>query len=422
MKKKLVFLNLVRTSGDAHPINYLYLAAMVKDMVDIKLIDINFDDIMKELLDYSPDFICFSSTTQEYLNTIKFAKEIRKSFPDAIFIIGGIHVSTTNDKDNVFNYIIKGDGEYQLLAIVDDREPIQRDIVNLDELPEPDYTILNDGYFRKIRQRSLKGKHSEAMIITSRHCPYSCSFCASTNYGKYQTHSADYIFNIIKKLYDKGVDVFNIVDDLFVINKKMIKELIILTKDMNIYFKCHSRTDIFNDEIAILLKELGVYFITFGVESGSQKTLDILNKCCKVSDNYRAISLAKRYGFYVIANLIVGIPGEKIEDIQETYKLYKYMKKNMVDEISLYTLVPFPATIFWRDDYELDKANFDYSNFDNPQLLDKDVDLKQFRKLCKKMLGSTKRRIIKQAVIRIFIEPRNIKFESIKNFVKELWR
>jgi len=119
------------------------------------------------------------------------------------------------------------------------------------------------------------------------------------------------------------------------------------------------------------------------------------------------VVVATKYGFQVVANIIIGVPGEKIEDLKDTYAFFKFCQKHNCYDIPVYVLVPFPGTTVWQiavdrgkikpcDNWEFfDEAVFTMNNLKNPLLLDPDVPLKKFQKYYFKMVSAMKKENVK---------------------------
>jgi radical SAM superfamily enzyme YgiQ (UPF0313 family) len=160
---------------------------------------------------------------------------------------------------------------------------------------------------------------------------------------------------------DFGVREILIYDDFFSIDKRRVAEIAGLKKKEplldGIRFESLSRVDNFDDEMAGLLSDMGVYRVAFGMESGCQKTLDYLkNRKVKLEQISAAVRAAKKFGFQCVGTFIIGAPYESAEDIRETFKFIKSLGLKSV-QITIAT--PFPGTALWADGRAVGKITGD---------------------------------------------------------------
>lgn len=221
----------------------------------------------------------------------------------------------------------------------------------------------------------LMGKKARiGFLFTSRGCPYRCVFCASSAFwDTVRFHSAERIVDEIKQLIDDfKVEAVSIADDLFTVNKDRIRRIVeglrkceILGKVM---FVVNSRTNLVDEELCSILKEMGVVTVGFGFESGSEKVLKYLKQdTVTMEDNKRAIKLCKKYGFSVQGSLMFASPHETIDDMRDTLKFMDWMKQAGADGIWYFITTPFPGTELWKycKDRGLVNINMDWDKL-NP--------------------------------------------------------
>jgi radical SAM superfamily enzyme YgiQ (UPF0313 family) len=164
---------------------------------------------------------------------------------------------------------------------------------------------------------------------TSRGCPFQCSFCSVHSvWGKECTMlSADRIIEEIEYVITTfGVKGIYFREDNFTMNKKRIEEFceLILKRNLRFSWACESRADTLCDKNLLkLMHRAGLSAVYIGAESGSQRILDMLNKNISVEDIEQSIRLCKKHNIKTYCSLIVGIPGETIEDYLMTEKMIK---------------------------------------------------------------------------------------------------
>ncbi len=119
----------------------------------------------------------------------------------------------------------------------------------------------------------------------------------------------------------------------------------LIEADLKIKYKISSRVDSIDDELISYLKKSGCYRIYFGVESGSQKILDYLQKGIKIEQIKNAFSLSKKYRIDACAYIMIGVPTESKEDIEKTIKLVNEIKP---DHLHCSICTPMPKTFLYQ--------------------------------------------------------------------------
>lgn len=207
---------------------------------------------------------------------------------------------------------------------------------NLDDSPFPAYDCLPQSWIET--------------LITSRGCPYDCIFCSTTRYWKQlRLHSAERVIadasHIITARKPKLL-IFS--DDLFVASKRRLLAIAEGFKKKGILgsvpMSCSARANLIDDEVAEVLKHIGIVNVAFGFESGDVETLRYLKGTnVTVEDNYRAIDIMHRHNIKVHGFFIIGAPFETKEQIQNTFALAK-----RTDTFDFSFLTPYPGTPLWE--------------------------------------------------------------------------
>lgn len=354
----------------------LYISSYLKrniPSIETIYIDLSVDNL-SVLLDYSSSckFFCFSTYTANYSLTKEIVYLLKKkTSPDTLFVAGGHHSSALPEEvSKDFDYVIVGEGESALLKLyrsIEQQKPPTEKIIkgeciqNLDEVGWIDYSIVKMERYT----RTVNGQKSIS-ILTSRGCPYRCNFCNSYLMKTYKTvrfRSAKDVFGEIIALNKQyGISSFRIQDDIFSINTTRLKELSDLLEPYHFSFRCFARIDNINEEILGYFKKMGVFHLSFGVESGCQTILDLMNKGITVDQIRNSILLAKKYGMKCRAYLIAGYPGETDETIDETINL---MREVQPDDISIYPLIPYPGTRLFHhpEEFNITYIDKDFSKY-----------------------------------------------------------
>jgi len=217
-------------------------------------------------------------------------------------------------------------------------------------------------------------------IASSRGCPYQCAFCGLAR-SKYRKFPATYVVQELLEMKERyGMKAVIFQDDLFVADKKRLKEIVdlIVKHRLNeeLSFMVSLRADLIDETVLELLKTMNVKSIFMGIESGSPKVLNFLkNLTISVPEMQSAIDLCHRYSIQIEGSFIIGTPMEKQQDLEATYNfIYNNFIDGKLDMIAVYILTPFPGTRVWKmakakglvDDYmDWSKLNlFTINDFD----------------------------------------------------------
>ncbi|MGI6218105.1 MAG: B12-binding domain-containing radical SAM protein, partial [Coriobacteriales bacterium] len=253
-------------------------------------------------------------------------------------IIGGMHASALPEEAlEHADQVIVGEGENVILDVVEGRitDPIVRTdpICDLDTVPFPDYSIL---------KTPLKC----ANIMTSRGCPFRCTFCTTSRmFAPYRKRSVDNVIDEIKMCHELGFEYMNFEDDNFTADKERAKEICRRIIDENLQFKetfFFGRTDMADDpELLDLLAEAHLTRVLIGIESLNQEALDNIDKKADVVKIREACQGCWDHGIRVIASLVLGIDTDGPEDIR---RAYRFAKSIGAYQIQPAILTPFPGT------------------------------------------------------------------------------
>lgn len=344
------------------------------------------DDVAESIIETEPDLIGFTSYTPT-MSFVNYVSRKIKSKCNTPILLGGPHPTSLPElslKESQADFVIQGEGELTILKLInnlDSSEKICRGerIESLDELPYPARHLLNtEDYY----------KEAFGYIITSRGCPFQCIFCASHKIWGHKTRyrSVDNIVDEIIEVQDRyNLNSFRFADDLFPISHKRMKLFAdtLESRDCRIRFRCGSRADITSLGILTELKRAGCDEISFGVESGSQRILDLIDKGITLEKIRNTIKMTKDLGIKTTVFFMIGHPTETIEDIEQSISLIEELD---ADRTHLNLVMPLPGTKLaeyagelpreWWKYYFHGKTFCNISNVDNSKLD------QYFRKIC----------------------------------------
>jgi radical SAM superfamily enzyme YgiQ (UPF0313 family) len=232
-------------------------------------------------------------------------------------------------------------------------------IQNLDDIPFPACDLLpmdiylknpiwgdvasnSSGFRRDVTvNRSMN-------IISSRGCPFACKYCYHL-FGRsnYRFRSAQNVVDEIEILVDRyGVDFIGFVDDNMMASEKRLLEFCDLMekKRFPVTWGCHGRVTSAKPLVLKRMAEAGCVWIGYGIESGSQKILDAMNKRASVEQAKQAIIHTRNAGIYPNTTFIFGYPGETVHTVQQTIDF----KKEMEIECGSFFATPYPGASLYE--------------------------------------------------------------------------
>lgn len=353
------------------PLGLLYIASILKkDGYDVSVIDLSFynRESWKSVIPWA-DIYAITILTASFHRSIVIKEICKKKNPNSIMIAGGPHPTALPEETSKnFDIIVVGEAERIIKEVIDykGKYPIifygNKSLMDINDIPFPDRDLVPI----KEYTRKVNGVNATS-IIASRGCPYSCSYCInSTKYlfSKVRFRSIDNIIREMKEIIFKyQFKSFVFYDDTFTIRPDLY-ELLKEIKKLNITFRCNGNARKDTYELFLKLYDAGCVEIDFGIESGSQKILDIIGKKVTVAQNRLAIYQAKKAGLMVKSFLMVGSPGENWDTIKETVK---FMNDTRPQYWTLFNFVPLPGCDIYNnpDKYNIKIVNKDYNKYFN---------------------------------------------------------
>lgn len=317
------------------------------------------------------DIYGITACTPQYPAALRMAEIVKK---DTNFVvIGGIHATSLPDRclgEGKFDAVVMGEGEHTLLSLVRNPRPGKwawKLEPNIDVFPHPDLDAVDEEsyYTFALHSPDIKNQPRGMQIVTSRGCFAKCAFCASKFFWKRRVryHSVEYMDKWLAYLVGRGYRHLYLVDESFIISKpRAIAMCALLGKyhEINgLLWRTSARADSLTHGVLEAMYSSGCRQVDIGLESGSQRILDLLNKGETVEQISWAIKEAGKIGMDVKASLMVGLPTETEEDVELTVKFIE--KHPEIGSVSLATFQPLPGCdIFFNPE----KYNFKYEMAD----------------------------------------------------------
>lgn len=320
-----------------------------------------------------PEMVGFSATTSGFMDAIEIATYIRQRRPEIKIVFGNVHVSSLGapilEEFQEIDYLVIGEGEGALLNLADGKplneignliyrneqgkiivNPRRDRILDLDELPFPAYEKLAGFPHAYHLPLFAYEKRYGATMITSRGCPYTCSFCDRTVFERlYKTNSAQYTYDHMKYLRDKfGVYHINMYDDLFTAKKQRVMDLceLLIENPLDIQWNCAIRTGHTSDEMLAKLKLAGVLMVSMGIESADPEMMERHKAGVTleaVRDTVRQIHAAdmRAKGLFIF-----GMPGETPETVKTSSDFILSLE---LDEMNMTKFSPLHGAPIWDE-------------------------------------------------------------------------
>jgi anaerobic magnesium-protoporphyrin IX monomethyl ester cyclase len=410
------------------PLGVAYLAAVLRDACEVKVLDaavegyhheektgpgnfrygLPFAEIEKRIAEVQPDLVgisCISSS--QFQNVLEICRSAKRVDREILTITGGSHPTFLPESSLAhpeLDLVARGEGEFTLRELVTasrqgrgpegiaglayrrngqvlvapDRTPAP-----LDEIPFParDLFPLEKYFFSSLPMGSVYKRKPFINLITSRGCPYRCTFCSSTTFwgNAYRTRSVENVLEEMDYLVNKlGVREFKFFDDNLTADQARAREIFqgMIARRFNVTWNTPNGIHVthLDDELLDLMKASGCYELTLAVESGDPDVLrNIIHKPTKLAEVEAAAKLMRKKGIGSHGFFIIGFPGETREQIQRTLDFSRQLD---LDRISCFTANPLPGTELYRickekgyisDDYSFDLIDYLEGRLDTPE-------------------------------------------------------
>lgn len=381
------------------PLGLAYVAAVLeKNGYDVRIFDcsigISFSRLKGHLKEYQPDVVGITSTTPAFPYARRTAEDVRKILPEVVIVLGGAHVSAAPRNAlsyDCFDVGVIAEGELTMLDLV---RHLERD--GLSDLTRiaglvfrrDGEIVLTEfrGYIMDLDTIPFPARHLQpplsaysptpasyrnlplAVLMTSRGCPYQCTFCDRKVFGNLtRGHSPDRVVGEVEEVLNRyGAKEIRFFDDTFTYDKVRVMEICekILQKGLRFSWTCLTRVSAVTKELLKKMREAGCWQVLYGLESGDPRVLMSLKKGNTIEQNEQAIRWTQEVGLGVRGDFIVGTPAETKESLEQTLEFTKRLK---LDYAHFNKFVPFAGTELYE---ELVKQGHEFKISALPSILD----------------------------------------------------
>jgi len=412
----------VRNAMLFHPLGIAQLSAIFRHKgMDTLVQDYTFSSAvlgLDALIESRPKIVGVYVMLTMVGEALSLARRIRKALPGALLVCGGpMPTLRPGQFCEAFDVVFQGEASYSFPAFCEDylqgesldavlREyqhypgiyahdgengrilampALSTSEEDLNRLPLPD---RNDFDHLKYQQFWMqKEGWSLAGIMTAYGCPHTCDFCSKPVYGGlFRRRSMDLLMEEIRSIRSLGYDGLWIADDCFTLDLEHVHRFCerMIREDMRMEWTCLSRTDGLDEAMVCLMRRAGCRKMFFGLESGSNEVLRLMNKRTTVEKSEQAIRMIASKGIRTAGFFMVGYPGETYETIEQTFD---WALSLPLDELSFTVPFPLPGTgLFRRVNALRAEADWDYEN-ENRMVYESEFDERYLNKRIEETYG-----------------------------------
>ncbi len=383
--------NIMPPLGMATIAAFLERNGIAADIIDCYARPAEADRLIVEYLrSYRPGYIGFSCTTSSFLDGARLAEMAKSTLPGIRTVFGGVHVSARREQVltdyPMVDFVVMGEGEQTLTELIeaDHDQPvgvegvIYRDgagaVVNngyrqvsieLDDLPFPAYEKLAGYPAAYMLPIFNYPKAPNASCISSRGCPYACSYCDRSVFRRsFRYNSAEYLYEHLSYLKNRfGIRHINFYDDQFTFNRQRVEEFCrkMIDQPLRMTYNCAVRAEHIDFELLQLMKRAGCWMISLGIETGDEDLLAQHRQNANLSMLADKIRLIKKAGIRTKGLLMMGLPGESEKSIQ---KSMDYVFSLPIDDFNLAKFTPFPGSPIYEKIHELGEFEENWEKMD----------------------------------------------------------
>lgn len=328
------------------------------------------EELRTTLRTYEPQLVGISGFTPKFGAAARVAEICKEDNPDRPVVIGGPHATLCPEEilrnSACIDAAVVGEGEATIIELAEHfgsragkplegiaglafrakgsivKTPERKRAGTLDGFPLPDRALLLG--------RASYTAEDMGLMMTSRGCPFDCAYCAITVWGRKMAYrSVDSVIaemRVVRERY--GTRQFAFKDDTFTVHRKRAIEFCerLIAEKLDVNWDCNTRVNLVDEPLLRLMKRAGCNEIKFGIESGSERVLQTLDKGITKEDARRMSRLMRKVGLLWSGYFMMGVPGETAGDVRQTAEFMYELQPNFA-AIAVYE--PFPRTAMFAD-------------------------------------------------------------------------
>ena len=356
------------------PLGLGYLAGGIMDRHEVVILDcqkqgMNLDKFRLYVEKHTPDVVGFQTYTQDLYFVRRAINIVKKVTPDTITVVGGPHPSSMPDTifDSFENLDVgfRGEAEIGFAKFLDGedyadipgliyktedgvRVNIPSLVEDLDDLAMPAWDLIKPEDYPESQHGFFYKRFPIAPITMTRGCPHQCTFCAAylISGRRIRRRSVDNVLAEIEYLYrERGIREFHVIDDNFTLDQDyamdFLRRLKVLNLDINWATPNGVRMDTLNKDMLKLMKDTGLYLISLGIESGTDRILKLMKKGLNTARIREYVEMIHQANIDIAGFFILGFPTETEEEIIRTVQLSLDLP---IIRANYFTYLPFPGT------------------------------------------------------------------------------
>ncbi len=339
------------------------------EFVDINAHRYNEDQVRSIIRSIKFDIVLIGGQIPVYKRIIIYADIIKEINSNAVIIAGGSAAMSVPElllQNSKVDVVCAGEGEKVIIDLLEELKSNKlEDLIHIKGF----YYKINDKITFSGKPDMLSDLDTESAIpaydllpmeiylsnpiigfgrdidfISSRGCPFSCTFCYQPWGSHFRAHSVDFIIDTLKYLKKNyGIDFVSFQDDEFMAQKNRVYEFCEQVRKHipDLLWSCTGRVNLVKDDIVSAMRNAGCVSISYGFESGSPRMLKSMNKIASLEQMENVVRINRKYGMMLPVSFIIGMPGEDDESCRETVE---FCVKNEIPLKSIMFATPYPGT------------------------------------------------------------------------------
>ncbi len=353
----------------------------------VRILDSQIEDsesLLKSLIG-TTDLVGITAMSDQIAHGVRLSDIVKEKDPNLPVVWGGVHASLFPEqtvKDKSVDYVVSGEGEHTMLELLEciegkrkkssikglvyqERGVIRknppRPLIDINTLSPPEWKLFKIKEYVRDFVVGDTNYGKSLPVHSGRGCVYRCTFCIHSALKdlRWRPLSAENMFNEVNLLKEhQGISHVRFIDENFFINRKRIMKFseLMISNKMDMKWHALSKANYFNkdhmnSEFMELIKKAGCSVISMGMESGSQRMLDMIKKDIKVEQIINAVKTCKRYEIKPLCSFMAGLPHETKDDLFKTLDLIEKIRKidPSATVIGPQQYRPYPGTLLYDE-------------------------------------------------------------------------
>jgi radical SAM superfamily enzyme YgiQ (UPF0313 family) len=352
--------------GYLPPIGLICLATWLRErsehqaeVLDALLEGMSPEEVARHAVATGAQAVGLSGMTHTWMDCLLLARAIRAAAPQLPIILGGPHATLfpmESLEHSEVDYVVVGDGEVPLTSLLDRLAQGREDTDGLPgvlrrgdpagsryvhpdmaDLPIPDRSLTPWRRYASVVSR----RPPTTVVMSSRGCPYRCSFCSTAGGKKFRANPAHRVVDELEHCVGLGIREFLFFDELFTFDRSRVLEICrqIRERGLDVFWDVRSRVDRVDPEMLRAMAAAGCQRVQYGIESGTERVLGLYTKDMTPEQARQAVRWTREAGISTYADFMIGAPGETREEILETLRFAHSLDLDFV-HFSITMLLP----------------------------------------------------------------------------------